>query len=90
MKMRYKKDEQTEEQIRLAAHLKYIDGLAKKAGFDDDAFAHTEFSLLPFFNLVVEECARIAEQQAYVYDGSTNEGNGCRAAAAAIRNIKDK
>ncbi len=41
----------------------------------------------PFFDMVVENCARIAEEQARVYDGSKNEGAGCKAAAHAIRNF---
>lgn len=45
---------------------------------------HPEY-IRPFFDMVVENCAKIAEEQARVYDGSKNEGAGCNAAAAAIR-----
>lgn len=39
----------------------------------------------PFFDMVVENCAKIADEQAGVYDGSNKEGAGCHAAASAIR-----
>lgn len=45
---------------------------------------HPEY-IRPFFDMVVENCAKIAEEQARVYDGSKNEGAGCNAAAHAIR-----
>lgn len=50
------------------------------------AMLHPEY-IKPFFDMVVENCAKIAEEQARVYDGSNNEGAGCRAAAGAIRNF---
>lgn len=55
--------------------------------FDEIAKAarlHPEY-IRPFFDMVVENCAKIAEEQARVYDGSKNEGAGCNAAANAIR-----
>ncbi len=61
-----------------------LDKIAKAAGFDEDALAHTEFSLMPFFEAIVEECAKQAELQSRVYsDGDA--GTGCYAAANAIR-----
>lgn len=45
---------------------------------------HPEY-IRPFFDMVVENCAKIAEEQSRVYDGSKNEGVGCNAAASAIR-----
>jgi hypothetical protein len=61
-----------------------LDAIAKKAGFDDDAFAYTEFCLMPFFEAIVEECAKQAELQARVYSDG-NQGAGCHAAANAVR-----
>lgn len=49
-----------------------------------DAMLHPEY-VRPFFDMVVENCAQLAEEQARVYDGSKNEGAGCVAAANAIR-----
>ncbi len=51
----------TPEQIFSTNRYQAIDALARKAGFDDDAFAYTEFSLVPFFELIVEECATLAD-----------------------------
>lgn len=94
---RLKKDIKSPEQIEQANKYAAIDKLARKAGFDDDAFAHTEFCLLPFFDLIVEECAKAAERQSRVYTGENNEGKGCYDAANAIRvfgkrigNLKDE
>lgn len=64
-----------------------LDKIARDAGFDDDAFAYTEFSLKPFFEAIVEECAKQAELQARTYSGENNESAGCHSAAAAIRNF---
>lgn len=74
-----------QEQIEAINKWKAVDELAKKAGFDDDAFAYTEFSLMPLFDLIVEECAKVAEEQARVYTGEHREGDGCHGAATAIR-----
>lgn len=68
--------EQTPEQIELAKKFAALHILAWQAGFDDDALAHTEFSLLPFFELIVEECAKAAEQHARTYsDGDAGVGS---------------
>lgn len=84
MKIRNKMAEQTPEQKALSNKYKALDELARKAGFDDDAFAHTEFTLLPFFELIVEECAKRAELHSRSYsDGDA--GTGCYGAAAAVR-----
>jgi pyruvate/2-oxoacid:ferredoxin oxidoreductase alpha subunit len=48
------------------------------------AMLHPEY-IRPFFDMVVENCAQLAEEQARVYDGSNKEGSGCHAAASAIR-----
>ena len=61
-----------------------LDKLARDSGFDDDALANTEFSLMPFFEAIVEECAKRAELQSRVYSDG-NAGAGCFAAANAIR-----
>jgi len=45
---------------------------------------HPEY-IRPFFDMVVENCAQLAEEQSRVYDGSNKEGSGCHAAANAIR-----
>lgn len=73
------------EQIEAISRWKAIDALAKKAGFTTDALAHTEFSLLVLFELIAEECAKVAEAQARVYTGENNESAGCHGAANAIR-----
>ena len=52
-----------------------VDQLARECGFDDDAFAYTEFCLMPFFERVVEECAKVVEQK-----------TGCRHSAEAVQN----
>jgi len=57
---------------------KNFNEIAKKAGL------HPEY-IRPFFDMVVENCAQIAEEQSRVYDGSKNEGAGCMGAANAIR-----
>lgn len=75
----------TEEQLFTKNRFEAIDSMAKNAGFDDDAFAYTEFSLIPFFELIIEECAKVAEAQANVYTGENNEAAGCRGAANSIR-----
>jgi len=67
-----------------------ITTLAIKAGFDADAFAYTEFSLENFFDLIVEECARVAEEQSRTFTGENNEGAGCYSAANAIRTYGKK
>lgn len=45
---------------------------------------HPEY-IRPFFDMVVENCAQLAEEQSGVFDGSRNEGAGCFSAANAIR-----
>lgn len=75
------------EQIYMSNRIRVIDSIAREAGFDEDAFAATEFSLIPFFELVVEYCAQVAENHAKVYTGEKNEGAGCHGAANAIRNF---
>lgn len=87
---RRKIDEQTIEQIESGKRFKTIDDLARRAGFDEDALAYTEFCLMPFFELIVEECAKIAEKQSSAYTGEFNESAGCYGAANAIRNFGKK
>jgi hypothetical protein len=48
------------------------------------AMLHPEY-IRPFFDMVVENCAKIAEEQAYVYPGDNKEHVGCRDSANAIR-----
>lgn len=79
--------EQTEEQVFLKNRYDALEYIAREVGFDDDAFAHTEFSLMPFFELIVEECAKIAEMQARSYTGENAEGRGCHDSAEAIRSF---
>lgn len=62
-----------------------LDELAKEAGFDEMALHETEFCLMPFFERIVEECAKIAELQGRNYSGENKEMDGCNAAARAIR-----
>lgn len=45
---------------------------------------HPEY-IRSFFNTVVENCAKIAEEQAATFDGSNKEIVGCHNVAAAIR-----
>lgn len=82
---RLKKDTQSPDQKERAKRFNAIDELARKAGFSDDALAYTEFCLEPFFNLIVEECAKAAEIQSRHYTGENNEAAGCYGAANAIR-----
>lgn len=58
--------------------------LAKKVWPDP---AISQANHMKFAALVVEECARIAEEQARVYAGEHQEGAGCYASANAIRNL---
>jgi hypothetical protein len=82
---RIKEYKLTPEQQFTAIRIATIERIAKEAGFDDDAFANTEFSLVPFFELIVEECARIAEDQTYNFTGENKESSGCQSSATAIR-----
>jgi hypothetical protein len=52
------------------------------------AMLHPEY-IRPFFDMVVENCAKIADEQARTYAGEKNEGAGCHSAAAAIRLFGD-
>jgi hypothetical protein len=45
---------------------------------------------MPFFELVVEECAKVAELQSRNFTGENNEAIGCNAAANAIRTFGKK
>lgn len=83
--IRYKKDIMSPEQLEAAKKFLIVEDIATEAGFDEEAFACTEFSLMPFFKLIVERCAVLAEQQAVCYTGEHKESVGCHAAAAAIR-----
>ncbi len=85
MAIRYKRDEQTQEQQYRKLRYKAIQELARSAGFDEQAFEQTEFSLMPFFELIVEQCALAAEEQSRNYTGEHREDVGCQGAAAAIR-----
>lgn len=62
-----------------------VDALAEKCGFDSNALEATESCLLSFFDHIVEECAKIAEEQGRSFSGEKNEMAGCNAAATAIR-----
>lgn len=63
---------------------KYVIDLAKTAGIDD-LVAASDVTLIQFFELIVEECAKVAEKQARSYTGESNEHAGCRGSATAIR-----
>jgi|AntAceMinimDraft_5_1070358.scaffolds.fasta_scaffold183213_1 hypothetical protein len=80
-----RKNKFTPEQVYQTNKWAALHAIAEQAGFDDDALAYTEFCLMPFFEAVVEECAKIAEQQGRVYTGENNESAGCSASASAIR-----
>lgn len=82
---RLKKYTPTPEQIFATNRWEELFRLAREAGFDDDALACTEFSLMPFFELIVEQCAKVAEEQSRVYSDG-NQGKGAMDAAFAIRN----
>lgn len=82
---RKKMDQQNPDQLESAKKFRAVEELARKAGFDDDALAYTEFCLMPFFELVVEECAKVAEEQSRNYTGEYKEGDGCHGSAIAIR-----
>ena len=45
---------------------------------------------MKFAKIIIEECAQLAEEQSRNYDGSNNEGAGCKAAAHAIRTFGKK
>lgn len=75
----------TAEQEFLKRKFEAVEILAKSAGFDETIFAHTEFCLLPFFELIVEECAKISEIQGRNYSGEYSESKGCFNSANAIR-----
>lgn len=79
------RNEQTPEQIASLHRYHAMHHLAADAGFDEEAFDATEFCLMPFFEMIVEQCARIAESQARAYTGENNEGRGSTDAATAIR-----
>lgn len=89
-KPRRKIDELSPEQIFSANRYAAVTELAIQAGFDSDSFAYTEFCLMPFFELVVEECAKVAELQSRNFTGENNEAIGCNAAANAIRTFGKK
>jgi len=76
---------QTEEQKLAIKKYEAIEQLARKAGLSEYALIESEFGLVPFFDAIVEECAKCAELQSRNYDGSSNEGIGCQDAAWAIR-----
>jgi len=79
-----KKDIQTPEQIYSKNRYEAMYRLAEDAGFDEDAFVYTEFCLMQFFELIIEQCAQVAETQSRVYsDGDS--GKGAMDAANAIR-----
>jgi len=82
---RLKKDIRTPEQIASAERYRRLYELADKVGFDADALAYTEFCLMPFFEMIVEQCAKVAEEQSRVYSDG-NQGKGAMDAAFAIRN----
>jgi len=87
MKIRKKSEIQNKEQIFSKNRYEAVENLAREAGFDDDAFAYTEFFLMSFFEIVVEHCAKVAEEHAVNYSGDGNESRGCKDAALAIRNF---
>ena len=78
---------QSEEQKYLARKIKAIDELAKECGFDDDAILNAEFGLYPFFDKLVEKCAKLAEESSKNFCGMANEEAGCKAAASSIRHF---
>lgn len=80
-----KKDIQTPEQIFAKNRYEELYRLAKVAGFDEDGLVYSEFSLMPFFDLIIEQCAQVAEKQSRTYTGENNEGRGSSDAAIAIR-----
>lgn len=75
------------EQIYLSNRYAAIDRLAEQAGFDDQAFTSTEFSLLPLFEIIVEACAQQAELAARNCTGEDNKTAGCFLAAKSIRSF---
>jgi hypothetical protein len=81
-----KKDAQTPEQIFAKNRWNALYDMARRAGFDDDALAWSEFCLMPFFEQIVEHCAEIADVQSRVYSDG-NAGKGASNAANAIRNF---
>ena len=63
---------------------KYVIDLAKTVGIDN-LVAASDVALIQFFELIVEECAKVAEKQARSYTGESNEHVGCGDSATAIR-----
>ena len=78
------KIKQTKEQIFAKNKWNALTGLAERAGFDEDALVYAEFGLMTLFEMIVEQCAQVAEYQSTVYsDGGS--GKGAMDAANAIR-----
>lgn len=62
--------------------------LAQEAGsvkFGGQNCLFSDAAVEAFARLIVEECAALAEAQSRVYTGENKQGDGCVAAAAAIR-----
>jgi hypothetical protein len=76
MKTKPKHLYQTKEQLYSRRRFEALDELAKKAGFDGESFAYTEFCLMPLFEIIVEECAKVVEDE-----------TGCKHSAESIRNF---
>jgi len=85
MKIRYKRDEVSPHQIYMKNKWDALVALAEDAGFTPKGIEATELCLMNFFDSIVEQCAKVAEEQARVYTGEHNEGAGCYGAANAIR-----
>ena len=85
MKIRAKDDRLTPNQMYMKNKWDALIKIADTAGFTTDAIDAAEFCLMNLFDDIVEECAKVAEEQARVYSGESNEGAGCHRAANAIR-----
>ena len=85
MKIREKDDRLTPNQVYMKNKWDALIKIADGAGFTNDAIEAAELCLMNLFDEIVEECAKVAEDQARVYSGEANEGAGCHRAASAIR-----
>lgn len=79
-----RENQNTPEQEFSRRRYEAVESIARDAGFDDEAIAYTEFCLMPFFEAVVEYCAREAELAARS-KSTTEDAAGISAAAAAVR-----
>jgi hypothetical protein len=85
MKIRPKDDRLSPNQVYMKNKWDALIKIADEAGFTPEAIEAAELCLMNLFDDVVEQCAKVAEEQAQIYSGEANESAGCYRAANAIR-----